>query len=127
MKKNKLLSKSYKIAILLLTATSGLSLTTLIKNVNQDNTVVRLYQDGSGNSGSTSGNGNNGTSNGNDNTTNSTDPLTPKISDQFDTFKEKAEKSIKETLEKVQKKATEIIEQELGKLKKLDEGTDKSE
>ncbi|WP_434343884.1 hypothetical protein V2P32_02070 [Mycoplasma sp. 06067-C1-B144P-99-0482-3] len=127
MKKNKLLSKSYKIAILLLTATSGLSLTTLIKNVNQDNTVVRLYQDGSGSSGSASGNGNNDTSNGNDNTTNSTDPLTPKISDQFDTFKEKAEKSIKETLEKVQKKAIETIEQELGKLKKLDESTEKSE
>ncbi|WP_434326064.1 MSC_0620 family F1-like ATPase-associated subunit [Mycoplasma leachii] len=127
MKKNKLLSKSYKIAILLLTATSGLSLTSLIKNVNQNNTVIRFYQDGSANSGSTSENENNDTSNGNDNTTSSTDPLTPKISDQFDTFKEKAEKSIKETLEKVQKKAIETIEQELGKLKKLDESTEKSE
>ncbi|PTD30921.1 MSC_0620 family F1-like ATPase-associated subunit [Mycoplasma leachii] len=127
MKKNKLLSKSYKIAILLLTTTSGLSLTSLIKNVNQNNTVIRFYQDGSANSRSTSENGNNDTSNGNDNTTNSTDPLTPKISDQFDTFKEKAEKSIKETLEKVQKKAIETIEQELGKLKKLDESTEKSE
>ncbi|QVK05721.1 MSC_0620 family F1-like ATPase-associated subunit [Mycoplasma mycoides] len=140
MKKNKLLSKSYKIAILLLTATSSLSLTALIKNThhNNNNTVLKLYQDGSGsggsgNSGGSGGaglSGGSGTSgigaNGGSTTTPGT-PAKPEISKDFSTFKDKAEKKIKETLEKVQKKATEIIDQEIAKLKKLSDSTEKSE
>ncbi|WP_434335492.1 hypothetical protein V2P22_01575 [Mycoplasma capricolum subsp. capricolum] len=137
MKKNKLLSKSYKIAILLLTATSGLSLTTLIKNVNQDNTVVRLYQDGSGSSGSASGNGtvSDGSSNGVTNETGSTNnsatspetPGRPQISSEFESFKDKVDAKIKETLEKVHGKISSILEEELAKLEKLDKATEKQE
>ncbi|WFQ93396.1 membrane protein [Mycoplasma feriruminatoris] len=151
--KNKLLSKSYKIAILLLTATSGLSLTALIKNTHQNNpnTVIRLYQEGngSGSSGGSSGGsggasggsssggrggssaggvtgtgGSTGTGNG---TSTTESPGKPEISKEFSTFKETAEKKIKETLEKVQKRAVEIIDQELAKLKKLNESTEKSD
>ncbi|AMK56495.1 MSC_0620 family F1-like ATPase-associated subunit [Mycoplasma mycoides] len=143
MKKNKLLSKSYKIAILLLTTTSSLSLTALIKNThnNNNNTVLKLYQDGngsggsgssggSGGAGSNGGSGTSGTSgtgaNGGSTTTPGT-PAKPEISKEFSTFKDKAEKKIKETLEKVQKRATEIIDQEIAKLKKLSDSTEKSE
>ncbi|WFQ91705.1 hypothetical protein MFERI14815_00309 [Mycoplasma feriruminatoris] len=137
--KNKLLSKSYKIAILLLTATSGLSLTALIKNTHQNNpnTVIRLYQDGNGGGGSSSG-GSGGSGSGGSSTGGSTGtrngggsapsaPAKPEISKEFDSFKDTAEKKIKETLEKVQKKAVEIIDQELAKLKQLNESTEKSD
>lgn len=148
MKKNKLLSKSYKIAILLLTATSGLSLTALIKNThnNNNNTVLKLYQDGNGSSGSGSSGGSGGTgSNGgsgasgssgtstNGGSSSSTtpgspdSPLRPEVSKEFDSFKEKVEKKIKDTIEKVHKRANDIIDQEIAKLKKLEESTEKSE
>ncbi|WFQ92529.1 MSC_0620 family F1-like ATPase-associated subunit [Mycoplasma feriruminatoris] len=140
--KNKLLSKSYKIAILLLTATSGLSLTALIKNTHQNNpnTVIRLYQDGSG-SGSSSGGsdgssgggragsstGGTGTGTGTGGGSTPSGPAKPEISKEFDSFKEKAEKKIKETLEKVHERVNKIIDEEIAKLKKLDESTEKSE
>nr|VZR99957.1 hypothetical protein MF5582_00348 [Mycoplasma feriruminatoris] len=143
--KNKLLSKSYKIAILLLTATSGLSLTALIKNTHQNNpnTVIRLYQDGngSGSSGSggasgggRSGNGsgsvtNSGSSSGTGNSGGSApaSPAKPEISSEFANFKDKADKKIKETLSRVYKKINEIIDQELAKLKQLDKPTEKAD
>ncbi|QVK04929.1 MSC_0620 family F1-like ATPase-associated subunit [Mycoplasma mycoides] len=145
MKKNKLLSKSYKIAILLLTATSSLSLTALIKNThhNNNNTVLKLYQDGSGSggSGSSGGSGGAGSSGGsgtsgsngtsgtgttnNGGSTTPESPLTPKIAAEFDTFKEKAKKKIEETAKQVHKRITTILETELSKLPKLDKSTKK--
>ncbi|CBW54313.1 Conserved Hypothetical protein, predicted transmembrane protein [Mycoplasma mycoides subsp. capri LC str. 95010] len=144
MKKNKLLSKSYKIAILLLTATSSYSLTALIKNThhNNNNTVLKLYQDGNngsggssssggssgaGSNGGSAGTGTNGTGTANSGGSSPSGPAKPEISSEFANFKDKAEKKIKETLEKVHTKANEIIDVELKKLKKLDEGTEKTE
>ncbi|UZK64589.1 hypothetical protein MNF30_02130 [Mycoplasma mycoides subsp. capri] len=140
MKKNKLLSKSYKIAILLLTATSSLSLTTLIKNThhNNNNTVLKLYQDGSGSGGSsgTSGTGSssgtsgtgtsssNGGSSGN-NANGSETPGKPEISKEFETFKDKVKTKIDETVKKVYKRISSILDDELNKLPKLDKSTEK--
>ncbi|QVK09631.1 MSC_0620 family F1-like ATPase-associated subunit [Mycoplasma mycoides] len=142
MKKNKLLSKSYKIAILLLTATSSLSLTALIKNThhNNNNAVLKLYQEtgstgssssggsgGAGSNGGSAGTGTNGTGTANSGGSSPSGPAKPEISSEFANFKDKAEKKIKETLEKVHTKANEIIDVELKKLKKLDESTEKTE
>ncbi|WP_347938451.1 hypothetical protein VQY18_01535 [Mycoplasma feriruminatoris] len=147
--KNKLLSKSYKIAILLLTATSGLSLTALIKNTHQNNpnTVIRLYQDGNNGGGSSSGSGGaggnggragsstgggngassvSGSSSGSGGGTSTPEsPLTPKISNEFETFKKKAKKKIEETAKQVHKRITSILAEELNKLPKLDKSTKK--
>ncbi|EXU60576.1 MSC_0620 family F1-like ATPase-associated subunit [Mycoplasma mycoides] len=146
MKKNKLLSKSYKIAILLLTATSSLSLAALIKNThhNNNNIVLKLYQDGNGGSGGSGGsgavsggagsNGGSGTSgsSGTSGTgansggsTASESPLTPKIAAEFDTFKDKAKKKIEETAKQVYKRITTILEEELKKLPDLNKSTKK--
>nr|VZR97492.1 hypothetical protein MF5295_00338 [Mycoplasma feriruminatoris] len=150
--KNKLLSKSYKIAILLLTATSGLSLTALIKNTHQNNpnTVIRLYQDGSGSngngggsssgsggsSGGSVGRGNGGTNSGTSGSStgsgssNSSTPDTPgkpEISKEFETFKEKAKTKIDDTVKKVYKRITTILDDELKKVPSLDKNTEKPE
>ncbi|ACU78240.1 conserved hypothetical protein [synthetic Mycoplasma mycoides JCVI-syn1.0] len=141
MKKNKLLSKSYKIAILLLTSTSSLSLTALIKNThhNNNNTVLKLYQDGSRSSGSgssesgtgtgtgASGTGtssSNGGSSGN-NANGSETPGKPEISKEFGTFKDKVKTKIDDTVKKVYKRISSILDDELNKLPKLDKSTEK--
>lgn len=140
MKKNKLLSKSYKIAILLLTATSSYSLTALIKNThhNNNNTVLKLYQDGngSGGSGSSGGSGtgtgasgtgtssSNGGSSGN-NANGSETPGKPEISKEFGTFKDKVKTKIDDTVKKVYKRISSILDDELNKLPKLDKSTEK--
>ncbi|WFQ90884.1 membrane protein [Mycoplasma feriruminatoris] len=150
--KNKLLSKSYKIAILLLTATSGLSLTALIKNTHQNNpnTVIRLYQEGNGSngngggsssgsggsSGGSVGRGNGGTNSGTSGSStgsgssNSSTPDTPgkpEISKEFETFKEKAKTKIDDTVKKVYKRITTILDDELKKVPSLDKNTEKPE